>query len=342
MIEPYQPPSVGTDIDLDLSRNEGRPVDPDLLARVARTAGIAHRYPDTTALHNAIADLRGVRPERVLITAGGDDALFRSCAALIDPGTRVVTTTPTFEMVTRYAGLHQPDLVEVPWKGEAFPLGAVVAARAEGAVCIVVSPNNPTGEVIDAADLIAVAETFAFVVLDGAYTEFADVDLTATALSLPNVSVVRTLSKAWGLAGLRVGYLLGEPATVRRIAAYGNPYPVSRISLAVAAERIRRNDGVDAYVAEVKRERSDLTGILEGRGLSPIPSLANFVYFEVADPQMIAAHLAASGIAIRTFPGRSGLEAAIRITLPGDADEYDRLVDALASALKTKAMELNP
>ncbi|MEX1093034.1 MAG: histidinol-phosphate transaminase [Acidimicrobiia bacterium] len=341
MIEPYQPPAVGTDIDLDLSRNEGRPVDPELLARVATTAGIAHRYPDTSELRDAIAELRGVAQERALITAGGDDALFRSCAALIEPGTRVVTTIPTFEMVTRYAGLHQPDLVEVPWKGEAFPLGAVTAAGAEGAVCIVVSPNNPTGEVIKAADLTALAGAYEFVVLDGAYTEFADVDLTATALTLPNVLMIRTLSKAWGLAGLRVGYLLGEPALVRRIAAYGNPYPVSRISLAVAAERIRSNDGVDAYVAEVKRERRELTGFLQSTGLSPIPSQANFVYFEVADPQTIAAELAATGIAIRTFPERSGLEEAVRITLPGDADEYDRLVDALASALNTKAMELN-
>lgn len=342
MIEPYQPPAVGNDIDLDLSRNEGRPVDPDLLARVATMEGIAHRYPDTSELRDAIADLRGVTPERVLITAGGDDALFRSCAALIEPGTRVVTTTPTFEMVTRYAGLHQPDLVEIPWKGEPFPLGDVTAAGGEEAVCIVVSPNNPTGEVIDAADLMALASAFEYVVLDGAYTEFADVDLTAAALSLPNVLMIRTLSKAWGLAGLRVGYLLGEPALVKRIAAYGNPYPVSRISLAVAAERIRSNDGVDAYVAEVKRERSELTGILQSTGLSPIPSRANFVYFETAEPQTVAAELAATGIAIRTFPERSGLERAVRITAPGDADEYDRLVDALASTLKTKTMELNP
>lgn len=341
MIEPYQPPVVGTNIDLDLSRNEGRPVDPQLLARVATTAGIAHRYPDTTELRDAIADLRGVAPDRVLITAGGDDALFRSCAALIQPGTRMVTTTPTFEMVARYAGLHRPDLVEVPWKGEAFPFGAVTAAGAEGAVCIVVSPNNPTGEVIGSDDLIALAEAFEFVVLDGAYTEFADVDLTDTALSLPNVLMIRTLSKAWGLAGLRVGYLLGEPTTVRRIAAYGNPYPVSRISLAVAAERIRSNDGVDAYVAEVKRERIELIGFLERVASSPIPSQANFVYFEAADPQTVAAELAATGIAIRTFPKRSGLEGAVRITLPGDTDEYDRLVDALASALNTKAMESN-
>jgi histidinol-phosphate/aromatic aminotransferase/cobyric acid decarboxylase-like protein len=208
-------------------------------------------------------------------------------------------------------------------------------------VCIVVSPNNPTGEVIDAADLMALADAFEFVVFDGAYTEFADVDLTATALTLPNVLMIRTMSKAWGLAGLRVGYLLGEQATVRRIAAYGNPYPVSRISLAVAAERIRSNDGVDAYVAEVKRERTELTALLQNGGLSPIPSRANFVYFEVTAPQTIATDLAATGIAIRTFPQRSGLEDAVRITLPGDSDEYDRLVDALASALNTKAMELN-
>jgi histidinol-phosphate aminotransferase len=341
MNQPYQPPESRDDIDLDLSRNEGRPIDPKLLARVASASGIANRYPDSSELRSRIADLRVVSPERVLVTAGGDDALFRCCAALITPGTRTVATTPTFEMVTRYAGLHQPDLVEVQWKGDRFPVSAVTGAAAPQSICVVVSPNNPTGEVIDPDHLTSLSGAFEYVVLDGAYTEFADIDLTATALSLPNVLMIRTLSKAWGLAGLRVGYLLGAAELVRRISAFGNPYPVSRFSLAVAAERITSNHGVDTYVEEVKSERQLLTDYLRSRGFDPISSQGNFVYFEAPDPQAIVAHLADAGIAVRVFPDRPGLEDSIRITLPGNPDEYDRLAGALASAVNTKAMELN-
>jgi histidinol-phosphate aminotransferase len=341
MIQPYQPPVSSDDIDLDLSRNEGRPVDPELLARVAIADGTANRYPDSTELRSGIAELRRVSPERVLVTAGGDDALFRCCAALIAPGTRTVTTTPTFEMVARYAGLRQPDLVEVPWKGGAFPVDATTGAATPGSICVVVSPNNPTGEVIDAGDLTSLSGEFEYVVLDGAYTEFADIDITGIALSLPNVLMIRTLSKAWGLAGLRVGYLIGRAELVRRISAFGNPYPVSRFSLAVAAERISSNQGVDTYVHEVKRERRLLADYLVGQGFDPIPSQGNFVYFETADPQPIVGRLAEDGIAVRVFPDRPGLENSIRITVPGSPDEYDRLAGALASALDKTAMELN-
>jgi histidinol-phosphate aminotransferase len=341
MIQPYQPPVSSDDIDLDLSRNEGRPVDPELLARVAIADGTANRYPDSTELRSGIADLRRISAERILVTAGGDDALFRCCAALITPGTRTVTTTPTFEMVARYAGLHQPDLVEVPWKGDAFPVDAMTGAAASGSICVVASPNNPTGEVIDVGDLISLSSAFEYVILDGAYTEFADIDITATALSLPNVLMIRTLSKAWGLAGLRVGYLIGPAEVVRRISAYGNPYPVSRFSLAVAAERISSNHGVDTYVREVKRERELLAEYLEGQGFDPIPSQGNFVYFEAPNPQPIVSGLADAGIAVRVFPDRPGLESSIRITVPGNPDEYDRVAGALASALDKTAMELN-
>jgi histidinol-phosphate aminotransferase len=341
MIQPYQPPVSSDDIDLDLSRNEGRPVDPELLARVAIADGTANRYPDSTELRSGIAELRRVSPERVLVTAGGDDALFRCCAALISPGTRTVTTTPTFEMVARYARLHQPDLVEAPWKGGAFPIDVMTGAAAPGSTCVVVSPNNPTGEVIDASDMTSLSGAFEYVVLDGAYTEFADIDITGTALSLPNVLMIRTLSKAWGLAGLRVGYLIGRAELVRQISAFGNPYPVSRFSLAVAVERIRSNHGVDSYVREVKRERQLLADFLRSRGFDPIPSQGNFVYFEAPDPQPIVDRLADEGIAVRVFPDRPGLEDSIRITVPGNPDEYDRLAGALASALDTTAMELN-
>lgn len=335
---PYQPPpAAAPGIDLDLSRNEGRPPDRAILEEIGARPGIFNRYPDATDLRNRIAAVFGIEPDNVLVTAGGDDALLRSCSALIEPGGRVVTTTPTFEMVPRYAGLRGADLVEIPWKREAFPTSAMLEAAAPGAICIVVSPNNPTGGVIGAVDLADMAGAYDHVVLDCAYTEFADVDLTQTALGLANVLIIRTLSKAWGLAGLRVGYLLGDGATLGRVAAHGNPYPVSGLSLAIAASRIGSSD-VSGFVTRIRFERESLTNLLERAGLRPIPSQANFVFAETERASLIQEELARSGIAIRLFPGRPGLENALRITLPGDEADYARLVRSLGTVLDS-AME---
>lgn len=327
--EPYRIPITKEGIDLDLSKNEGRPVDPSILDDIVSRPGLFNRYPDSTSLRARIAGLRRVEEARVLVTAGGDDALLRSCSALIKPGGRTVTTTPTFEMVPRYATLARADLVEVPWMGGPFPLDYFD----EGKVAIVVSPNNPSGEVISDTDLTRLAQSFDHVILDGAYTEFAEDDLTPTALSLPNVVMIRTLSKAWGLAGLRVGYLLGEAEPVKRIAAHGNPYPVSRLSLAVAEARLA-GGGVDQYVTRVRAERLRFANLLDGLGLRTIPSQGNFVYAETERPHELAAALAELGIAIRTFPGRPGLERSLRVTMPGDDTEFKRLTAAVSQVLE--------
>ena len=248
LLDPYTPPMTLAGIDLDLSRNEGQPPDMSILDEVSGEPGLLNRYPDSSGLRDKVSKLRDVSPEATLVTAGGDDALLRCCAALLTAGTRTVTTTPTFEMIARYSALQGADLVEVPWKNGPFPTDRLVGSAEAGAVCLIVSPNNPTGEVIGSEDLLELAEAFEYVVLDGAYMEFAAVDLTRDALQQPNVLMLRTLSKAWRLAGLRVGYLLGEPSLVRRVSAFGNPYHVSRLSLAIAEKRLEAGDVDDAAV----------------------------------------------------------------------------------------------
>ena len=169
-----------------------------------------------------------------MVTAGGDDALFR--CFLASAGKRVVSTTPSFEMIARYATQARVELTEVPWWDTEFPIDEVIASGSD--VAVVVSPNNPTGSVIDEPVLNKIATSFGLVVLDAAYAEFADTDLTEAALSLDNVVVVRTLSKAFGIAGLRVGYLVGPADLISEISAYGNPYPVSSVSLQLAEEAL--------------------------------------------------------------------------------------------------------
>ena len=333
----YSPPRPKGPIDLELSRNEGRPAGPRLCAEPACDTQHVARYPDVTKLRQALAELAGVAVEQVLVTAGGDDALLRLCLAHLGPGTRGVVATPTFEMIPRYAELAGGELVETPWPRGAFPTDALLELVDERTgIAFVVSPNNPTGGAATARDLERIAEALpgGTVVLDAAYGEFTDGDLTAAGLELDNVVVVRTLSKAWGLAGLRVGYALGAPERLAPLAASGNPFPVSAASTAIALRRLATGaDEVAEYVARARVERAELARVFASLGAEAVPSEANFVLARGLDAPRLADALAAEGIAIRAFPDRPDLTDAVRVTCPGDERAFERLIAALRRAL---------
>ena len=335
---PYSPPSIGERIELDLSRNEGRPPSGSLID-FPDPAQLVGRYPDTTELRQALADLHGLPPDRVLVTAGADDALLRCFLARVGPGRDAVTTRPSFEMLPRYAAQAGGDLAEIPWWDGAFPTEDILSSLwHRSATLFVVSPNNPTGNVITSADLNRLADAAELVVLDGAYMEFTDTDLTPEALELDNVVVLRTLSKAWGLAGLRVGYLLGPAEVVAEISAFGNPYPVSGPSQAIARTQLESSREMESRVSSVKAERVELTRVLDDTGVTVLPSQANFVLagFDNADWVLTAA--ASLGVGLRHFPGRPGLERYLRIGLPGSSGDFERLLGALLTILRPEAL----
>jgi histidinol-phosphate aminotransferase len=342
MTEPatYVPQGFDQPIDLDLSKNEGRSRADELLSSIDDPRRLVGRYPDTSGLRARLAALHGVGEDHVLVTAGGDDALSRCFMARVGSGRRVVSTYPTFEMIPRYAEQRGSDLVEVPWWIGPLPVAELVEAIDEQTdAVIVVSPNNPTGGVANEVDLLKVAGEAPLFVLDAAYVEFADADPTPALLELDNVVVTRTMSKAYGLAGLRVGYLLGPPGLVASIGAYGNPYPVSALSAAIAETRLDRPEAeLTGFIEEVKRERTDLTGVLTGLGARPLPSEGNFVLAETDDADWVVGAAASLGVGLRRFPDRPALENAVRITVPGDSDDYGRLVATLGAALAPEAI----
>jgi histidinol-phosphate aminotransferase len=336
----YETPVLGWPIDLDLSKNEGRSKGEEMLDSVTDPRRLVGRYPDTSGLRSRLARLHGVDEQSVLVTAGGDDALGRCFLARVGTGRRVVSTYPTFEMIPRYAEQRAAVLTEIPWWDEPFPVAEVIASIDDSTDAVfIVSPNNPTGTAMSESDLRKVASEAPFVVLDAAYVEFADSDPTMAALEMGNVVVIRTMSKAYGLAGLRVGYLLGPPDLVAIIAAYGNPYPVSSLSAELAGIRLQRPEAeLTGFVIEVRRERADLTALLETLGTRPLRSQANFVLAMCDDADWVVSASASLGIALRRFPTRPGLESVVRITVPGDPGEYARLERTLATALDPQAI----
>lgn len=336
----YLPPKKVAPTDLDLSKNEGRPPQA-LLPLTIEEGSLISSYPETHRLRAELARMNGVEEGRVMVTAGGDDALFRCFLWARSQGLGLISTHPTFEMISIYASQVGAQLAEVPWWGGEFPVNDVLEQRAGPSVLFVVSPNNPTGAVIDAMTLGLLAAGFDLVVLDAAYTEFADTDLTGPALGYPNVVVVRTLSKAWGLAGLRVGYLLGPSELVAEISAYGSPYAVSAVSARIAADWLIDGGGVDDYVTVVRDERASLTTLLKSLGAEPHPSDANFVLATFDDAEWVAAASAALGVRLRRFSARPGLEDHLRISLPGSPAAFQRLSHALLSALAPEALLLD-
>ena len=201
------------------------------------------------------------------------------------------------------------------------------------AAAFVVSPNNPTGSVLTRDDLEQVAAAAPHVVLDAAYGEFADTDLSPAALGLGNTVVVRTLSKAYGLAGLRVGYLLGPPDLVARIGAQGGPYPVSALSAAMAEARLGLPGKRSTASWSRSRRAPGADRVLDRLGTTPFPSQANFVLSRCSTPRWRPRRARSMGIALRRFADRPGMEDMVRISLPGERADFARLVAVLETVL---------
>ena len=338
MSKVYEPPSFSAPIDLDLSRNEGEPTITEIVLGSEAIARITSRYPNISELTAALARRHGVSEDRVLVTAGGDDALFRCFLSVA--GTSVVATTPSFEMIRRYTAQLETPLIEVPWWDGDFPLdGFLKEAEASPGMAVIVSPNNPTGNVVDLAELRKVAEAFPLVVLDAAYADFAEEDLTDAALEMGNVVVVRTLSKAHGLAGLRVGYLLGSVESVSLLAGYGSPYSVSSLSAALAAKVLAQPSAeTGARKEAIVANRGRLTDVLDELAVGPLPSQANFVLATDVDPGWLVPAAAALGVGLRRFEDRAELARSVRTTVPGDDADFVRLEKALRAALAPEAL----
>jgi HAD superfamily hydrolase (TIGR01548 family) len=304
----------------------------------------AHLYPWTDQLVGLLADRLGVDPDQVIVTCGADDALERAVRSVCCPGRRAVLMQPTYGMPRRYAILAGADISTVEWWSGAFPVDAVCdAAGDDAAMLFLVSPNNPTGATMTRDELTEVVRRLprTLVILDQAYREFTDaeLDLTDVALEHPTVVLVRTFSKAWGGAGLRAGYAVGDPRVMDWMWRVGQPFPVSRGSLDLLSRAIEAgSEPARERIGRVRAERDALVTLLAELGAEPLPSQASFVACRFADAPWVRTAMAALGIAIRGFPGRRELDRWLRTTLPGDEASSSRLADGFRTVLRPEAV----
>jgi histidinol-phosphate aminotransferase len=342
-LSPYAPPRHDPRINHFLDANECPP--PPTLPDPPqnRRASTTRRYPTATSLESLLADRHAIDPSRIIITAGGDEAIDRICRACLDPAAdhELILPSPSFEMIARYARLANANIITPPWFGGQFPLNQILSAcTPRTKIIAVVSPNNPTGGTITRDQLLQLANERpdTLLMVDLAYTEFADEDLTPIAAALPNSVLIRTFSKAWGCAGLRVGYAIGPRTVINAMRAVASPFPVAGTSLSTIESLLRgETSWITERVARVRRERAELIALLRSLNIETLDSQANFVLCRTVAADAIKTALAEQGIAIRAYSPQSPLASCLRITCPANESDQSRLVAALRFAITESA-----
>ena len=312
---------------------------PEVVAAAMAALEGANRYPDLRgeALAEALARRHGVDAGMVAVAAGSVVLLDQIVRAWCDAGDEVVTPWRSYEAYPIIAGVSGARLVEVPldgdWRADPAALRAAVGPRCR--VVLLCNPNNPTGtalapEEVDA--LIAALPARVLVVLDEAYVDYAEDAAEAAASPARrlarhnNLAVLRTFSKAWGLAGLRVGYCLAAPQVIAALHAVAPPFPLPGVAVAAALATLEATASVEARVARGMAERRRMDEGLRALGLPVARSRANFVWLPVgAEAAALAAHFRDAGIAVRCFAGEG-----VRVTT-GTGVDTDAALAAAAS-----------
>ena len=313
-----------------LSSNENPfPPLPGVLAAIADAAPEVNRYPDmyATELCGALARRCGVDPARVVVGCGSVALLGHLLAVTCDPGDEVVYAWRSFEAYPIYVQLSGATAVRVAVTDEGrLDLPAMAAAVTERTrVVLICSPNNPTGPAVRAAELEALLDAVppaVVVALDEAYVEFVRdpeaPDALAIAAARPNVVVLRTFSKAYGLAGLRVGYAVAEERLANALRIASTPFGVSNVAQRAALAALEEDDEAQERVDWIVAERDRVVAALRAQGWALPESQANFVWLPLgADTVARAQEAEVAGVIVRPFAG-DGMRVTIGVVSAND------------------------
>jgi histidinol-phosphate aminotransferase len=303
------------------------------------TAGVS-RYPDMTssALIEAIANYHDVAAEQVAVGAGSVEVVGQLAAAVVDSGDEVVFGWRAFEAYPIIATVAGGTSVKVPLRDHVHDLDAMAAAiTPRTRLVIICNPNNPTGTAVggELAKFVEQVPEDVLVVIDEAYHHYADPELVPDAAvafrGRPNVAVTRTFSKAYALAGLRVGYCVGAPDIVTAVRKTQVPFSVSGLAQQCAIAALGEEDEVRRRAALTVAERDRTTSALRSLGYDVPPSQANFVWLPIGDDAgPFAEHCASDNVLVRAFVGEG-----VRVTT-GLPEENDRFLTLAESWSQTR------
>ena len=326
---------------IDLSMNEGEPPSRECLEVLEELGpAVLRAYADPKPLEEAYAAYLGTDPARVVATTGADDAIDRVFRAFLAPDQDAVFPTPTFIMVPAFARMAGGRLVPIEYDWGTLPHDRILDAVTDRTgVVVVISPDNPTGMAFPTDALVRLAGALppgVTLMVDLAYAEFAETDPTEALLEIPHVVMIRTMSKSWGLAGLRVGFAVGSKERIDVLRGYGGPYSLSGPSIAIAVDRLNRGvRPMREFVDYVASRRERLAALIESVGGSPLPSQTNFVFARFPDNRWIQQGMAAQGILVRCFDPVPGY---VRMTVPRDDGEFRRVERAMQCLNRPEAL----
>ena len=322
---------------------------PAVAASLAAGLGSVALYPDPhcTALRAAIGERLAVAPDRLVFGNGSEDLVGIACRAFLDPGDRVVLSSPTFSIYADFATVMGAAVFDVPRRAD-LSLDVEAVCRAltpETRLLFLCNPNNPTGTMVGRADFAAICRAAGpgtLIVADEAYYEYAraEADYPDSLALLPGVAapwlVLRTFSKAYGLAGLRVGYgIASSPEVARQVDMVRTAFNVNHLAQAAALAAWGDSVHVEKTVAHNAAERARVAAALRQAGLAPAASVANFLFVDVGrNAREVAERLLAEGVIVKPWAG--AFARFIRVSI-GTATETDRFLAALDRALRSEA-----
>lgn len=303
------------------------------------TAAIGlNRYPDPrcSETRSVLCDWLGVDGDRLWLGNGSDEAVDLLLRTFVEPGEPVVICSPTYALYGIVARGHGAEVREVPLDTR-FDLDveSVLAAAREANIVFMCSPNNPTANRLSSDRIAAIARrSSGLVVLDEAYVEFSDEPSLIELLDeLGNLVVLRTLSKAWGLAGARVGYMVASSEVIAFVDRINLPYPLNTLSASVAARTLRRPEVMRDRVRAMIAERERFGERLRALGFAVFPSDANFLLVRIPGAREVHRRLAEEHrIVVRDRSDLPGLHDCIRISV-GRREDMERVCTALEAIL---------
>ncbi len=309
-MKPYQPPINGR-----------AGYDGLLLDFNERTTGPDERlYPEYFDLNQSIARYAGVKNDQVMVTNGTDQAIDVIMRTFSDRGDSVIIPEPNFAMYGQYARINGNRIVSPRYKKDnlAFPLKDVIGMIDDTTKLVVISnPNNPTGTLVSLEDIAKIARKAkqAIVYVDEAYYEFSGVTAAKLIDEYPNIVVSRTFSKAFGLAGLRIGYVLAQQQYIAEMLKVRGPYDVNQTACRAAAAALKNVKGVQYYSRGVMKEAKPLVEqFFTEQGIPFYPSAGNFILFKPQNPQETVETLRQNGIALRP-QDKPNIEGTVRVTI---------------------------
>jgi histidinol-phosphate aminotransferase len=334
-LQPYVPPEEGRAEKLRLDFNENTVGSSRAACRaLARLTPLdLAMYTEYDKTTRTLERFFGVRQGELLLTNGADDALRTAFDVFVDPGSAVVIPEPTFNMYRFYAEVFGARVIAPRYDAElSFPMNEVLAAlKKRPRLLIIANPNNPTGTLLGRAELekILKAAGHTAVIVDEAYVEYSGLTVVPWIRRYPHLVVIRTFSKAAGLAGLRLGALIAHAKLVELFRRVAMPFAVNSAALVAAEAAIRDRRAIRRYIAEVLKARREFEAALQKLEFRTYPSAGNFIIVDFgADGPRLVRQLARENILVRDRSAAFGRTGPVRISI-GTRKEMRRVIAAI-------------